>query len=327
MKDRRLGPEGPRVSALGLGCMNMVFPEGSPGYARSLATLDHALELGIDFIDTADAYGDGASERLLGEFLGGRRDRVYIATKFGNLRMSASDRKVDGRPEYAKSACEASLKRLGIDVIDLYYLHRVDPLVPIEDTVGAMKQLVEQGKVRFIGLSEASPATIRRAHAIHPVTALQSEYSLWTRDPEGPVLETCRELGIGFVPYSPLGRGMLTGTISGDSALPPNDRRRQNPRFQGENLARNIEAIRPLASIAQRLSATPAQIALAWVLAQGDTIVPIPGTTHSEYIDVNAGAVAISLSPEDLAALDRAFPKGVAAGARHNEDAMRYMNG
>jgi aryl-alcohol dehydrogenase-like predicted oxidoreductase len=327
MNRRRLGPAGPSVSALGLGCMSMVFPGGSPEHARVVATLERALDVGIDFFDTADAYGDGASERTLGDFIAGRRERVFIATKFGNLRMGGGDRKVDGRPEYVASACDASLRRLRIDVIDLYYQHRVDPFVPIEDTVGAMKRLVEQGKVRYLGLSEASAATVRRAHAVHPLTALQTEYSLWTRDPEDSALPLCRELGIGFVPYSPLGRGMLTGAIQGDSSMLPNDRRRQNPRFQAGNLAHNVAAMRPLVEIAERLSATPAQVALAWVLAKDESIVPIPGTTHSEHLLANAVAADLRLDPADVTALDRAFPPGVAAGPRNTEDAMRYMNG
>ena len=327
MKQRQLGPNGPRVSAIGLGCMGLTFDHGTPEGMEALATLDRALDLGIDFFDTADGYGDGKSEQFLGTAFKGRRDRIFIATKFGNLRAGGGDRKIDGRPEYVPKACDASLKRLGIDVIDLYYLHRVDPLVPIEDTVGAMQKLVQQGKVRHIGLSEASPATIRRAHATHPVTALQSEYSLWSREPEGEVIATCRELGIGIVPYSPLGRGFLTGTIKDDSALAPNDRRRQNPRFQAENLKRNLATLTPLEQVAQRLSASPAQVALAWVLAQGEHIVPIPGTRHRRYLEINAAAADLPLTASDVAALSQAFPRGVAVGDRHNRDAMQFMNG
>jgi aryl-alcohol dehydrogenase-like predicted oxidoreductase len=327
MKQRQLGPNGPRVSAIGLGCMGLTFDHGTPEGMEALATLDRALDLGIDFFDTADGYGDGKSEQFLGTAFKGRRDRIFIATKFGNLRAGGGDRKIDGRPEYVPKACEASLKRLGIDVIDLYYLHRVDPLVPIEETVGAMQKLVQQGKVRYIGLSEASPATIRRAHATHPVTALQSEYSLWSREPEGEVTATCRELGIGIVPYSPLGRGFLTGTIKDDSALAPNDRRRQNPRFQAENLKRNLATLTPLEQVAQRLSASPAQVALAWVLAQGEHIVPIPGTRHRRYLEINAAAADLPLTASDVAALSQAFPRGVAVGDRHNRDAMQFMNG
>ena len=327
MKQRQLGPNGPRVSAIGLGCMGLTSDPGTPEGAEALATVDRALDLGIDFFDTADGYGDGKSEQFLGAAFKGRRDRIFIASKFGNLRAGGGDRKIDGRPEYVPKACDASLKRLGIDVIDLYYLHRVDPLVPIEETVGAMQKLVQQGKVRYIGLSEASPASIRRAHAIHPITALQSEYSLWSREPEDEVMATCRELGIGIVPYSPLGRGFLTGAIKDESALAPNDRRRQNPRFQAENLKRNIATLTPLENVAQRLSASPAQVALAWVLAQGDDIVPIPGTRHRRYLEINAAAADLPLTPADVATLSQAFPRGVAVGDRHNRDAMQFMNG
>lgn len=327
MKQRQLGPNGPRVSAIGLGCMGLTFAHGTPEGVEALSMLDRALELGIDFFDTADGYGDGKSERFLGAAFKGRRDRVFIATKFGNLRAGGGDRKVDGRPDYVSKACDASLERLGIDVIDLYYLHRVDPLVPIEETVGAMQKLVQQGKVRYIGLSEASPATIRRAHAIHPVTALQSEYSLWSRDLEGEIIDTCRELGIGFVPYAPLGRGFLTGAIKDESVLPPGDHRRKNPRFEPENLKRNLAVLTPLENVAQRLVVTPAQVALAWVLAQGDDVVPIPGTRHRRYLEMNAAAVDLSLTAADVASLSQAFPRGVAVGARHNQDAMQFMNG
>ncbi len=327
MQYRRLGPSGPRVSAIGLGCLGMSPPYVAQDDSESRATLDLALDLGINFFDTADAYGDGKNEQLLGDVFKGKRGRIFIATKFGNLRRAGSDRKVDGRPDYVRTACEASLKRLGTDVIDLYYQHRVDPLVPIEETVGAMKALVEQGKVRYIGLSEASPKTIRRAHATHPVTALQSEYSLWSREPEGEILQTCRALGIGFVPYAPLGRGLLTGAIGDENTLPPDDRRRQNPRFMKANLERNIASLAPLKGIAQRLSATPAQVALAWVLAQGDDIVPIPGTKRRQYLAVNAAAVDLSLTAADISALSRDFPRGTAAGERNNADAMQFMNG
>jgi aryl-alcohol dehydrogenase-like predicted oxidoreductase len=327
MKYRQLGRDGPRVSAIGLGCLSLSLKSGSPDYAEARATLDRALELGVNFLDTADAYGDGTSEQFLADALRTQRERIFIATKFGNLRGGGGDRKVDGRPEYVQQACEASLKRLGVDVIDLYYLHRVDPLVPIEDTIGAMKKLVEGGKVRYVGLSEASVQSIERAHATHPVTALQSEYSLWSREPEDAVLQTCRALGIGFVPYAPLGRGLLTGTISSAGDLAPNDRRLQNPRFESKNLARNIATLAPLQAIAQRLSATPAQVALAWVLAQGDDVVPIPGTKRRRYLEVNAGAVDLALTSADVAALSQAFPRGVATGARHNFDAMQLMNG
>jgi aryl-alcohol dehydrogenase-like predicted oxidoreductase len=327
MKFRQLGRNGPRVSAIGLGCLSLSLVPSSPDYAEGRATLDRALDLGMNFLDTADAYGDGSSELFLADALKARRERIFLATKFGNLRSAASDRKVDGRPEYVARACEASMKRLGIDVIDLYYLHRVDPLVPIEDTIGAMRVLVEQGKVRYLGLSEASVATLRRAHATHPITALQSEYSLWSREPEDEVLPTCRTLGIGFVPYAPLGRGLLTGAITDVNALPANDRRRHNPRFDPQNLARNIATLAPLENIAKRLSASPAQVALAWVLAQGDGIVPIPGTKRREYLDINAGALDVALTSADVVALSKAFPRGVATGSRHNDDALRLMNG
>ena len=327
MKQRQLGANGPRVSAIGLGCLGLTLDHGTPEGMEALATLDRALDLGIDFFDTADGYGDGKSEQFLGIAFKGKRDRIFIATKFGNLRAAGSDRKIDGRPEYVPKACDASLKRLGIDVIDLYYLHRVDPLVPIEETVGAMQKLVQQGKVRHVGLSEASPSTIRRAHATYPITALQNEYSLWSRDPEGEVMNTCRELGIAIVPYSPLGRGFLTGSIKEESALPPNDRRRQNPRFQTENLKRNLATLASLERVARRLSATPAQVALAWVLAQGEDIVPIPGTKHRRYLEINAAAVDLPLTAADLATLSQAFPRGVAVGDRHNQDAMQFMNG
>ena len=327
MKQRQLGANGPRVSAIGLGCLGLTLDHGTPEGIEALATLERALDLGIDFFDTADGYGDGKSEQFLGAAFKGKRNRIFIATKFGNLRAAGSDRKIDGRPEYVPKACEASMKRLGIDVIDLYYLHRVDPLVPIEETVGAMKKLVEQGKVRYLGLSEASPSTIRRAHAIHPIAALQNEYSLWSRDPEGQVIDTCRELGIGLVPYSPLGRGFLTASIKEEGALPANDRRRQNPRFQSENLKRNLATLAPLENVARRLSATPAQVALAWVLAQGDDVVPIPGTRHRKYLESNAAAADLTLTGADLAALSASFPRGVAVGDRHNQDAMQFMNG
>jgi aryl-alcohol dehydrogenase-like predicted oxidoreductase len=327
MNFRQLGRNGPRVSAIGLGCLSLSLKPESPDYQEAHATLDRALDLGINFLDTADAYGDGTSELFLAAALRTRRERIFLATKFGNLRGGGSDRKVDGRPEYVQKACEASLKRLGIDVIDLYYQHRVDPLVPIEDTIGAMKKLVEEGKVRYVGLSEASVGTIKRAHATHPITALQSEYSLWSREPEDAVLQTCRALGIGFVPYAPLGRGLLTGTIRNAGDLSPNDRRRQNPRFDATNLARNIATLAPLQTIAQRLSATPAQVALAWVLAQGDDVVPIPGTKRRKYLEVNVGAVDLALTSAEVAVLSQAFPRGVAAGARHNDDAMQLMNG
>ena len=324
MQYRQLGRGGPRVSAIGLGCLGLTFAAGTPERARTLATLDRALELGIDFFDTADNYGNGASEECLAEAFAQRRDKVFIATKFGQ--MKAGDRRVDGRPEHVARACDASLARLSTDAIDLYYLHRVDPLVPIEETIGAMKRLVEQGKVRWIGLSEASPSTIARAHAVHPVTALQNEYSLWAREPEDAVLDVCRDLGIALVSYSPLGRGFLSGAIRDEQALAPDDWRRKNPRFSAENIGRNLQPLAMLERIAARLDATPAQVALAWVLAQGDDIVPIPGSTHIRHLESNVAAVQLTLSADDMSELANAFPRGMAAGPRHNEDALQMMN-
>jgi aryl-alcohol dehydrogenase-like predicted oxidoreductase len=299
---------------------------GAAGESRALAALARAVDLGIDFLDTADVYGEGASETTLARFLAVARDRVFLATKFGQ-QFAGSARRVDGRPEYVARACDQSLRRLRVDVIDLYYQHRVDPEVPVEETMGAMKRLVEQGKVRYVGMSEAAPATLRRAHAVHPVTALQTEYSLWTRDPEQEVLRTCRELGVGFVAYSPLGRGMLAGAVREDASLAPDDWRRKNPRFQEGNLARNVTAMRPLERIAQRMNASPAQVALAWVLAREPTIVPIFGTTNPAHVASNAEATRLALSAGDIAELEAAFPPGIASGARHNDVAMRYMNG
>src|SRR5579883_1431655 len=277
MKMRRLGRNGPMVSAIGLGCMGMTPIYGMPDDSEVTATIHRAIELGMNFLDTSDAYANGKNEEVVGRALKGKRDKVVLATKFGQKPWD-NDRKIDSRPEYVAQACEASLKRLGVEVIDLYYQHRVDPQVPIEDTAGAMKRLVEQGKVRYLGLSEAAPATIRRAAKVAPVVALQSEYSLWTRDMEGEVLSTCRELGMAFVAYSPLGRGFLSGAIKDLGVLAENDRRREHPRFFADNLARNLSLLGPLEQIAQRLKVQPAQVALAWLLAQGEDIVPIPGT-------------------------------------------------
>ncbi|HET9577866.1 MAG TPA: aldo/keto reductase [Usitatibacter sp.] len=326
MKMRTLGSS-LEVSAIGLGCMGMSEFYGGRDEAESIATLHRALDLGVTFLDTADMYGVGRNEELVGRAIRGRRQGLVVATKFGNVRgEDGSFRGVDGRPEYVRTACEASLKRLGIDAIDLYYQHRVDPNTPIEDTVGAMADLVRQGKVRYIGLSEAAPATIRRAHKVHPVTALQTEYSLWSRDPEDEILPTVRELGIGFVPYSPLGRGFLTGRIRSIDDLAPDDWRRNSPRFQGENFRRNLRLVDEIAAMAREKGCTPSQLALAWVLAQGDDIVPIPGTKHRGYLEENVGAESLRLGREDLARISRALPPGAAAGTRYPEAGMRTVN-
>jgi aryl-alcohol dehydrogenase-like predicted oxidoreductase len=306
------------VSQLGLGCMGMSEFYGAADEGEALATIHRALELGVTFLDTADMYGPFTNERLVGRAIEGRREEVVIATKFGRVRgEDGSDFGVSGKPEYVLRACDASLARLGVDHIDLYYQHRVDPNVPIEETVGAMKQLVEAGKVGHLGLSEASPQSIRRAHEVHPITALQTEYSLWTRDPEDEILPTLRELGIGFVAYSPLGRGFLTGAITSADQLDEGDFRRKNPRFQGDNLARNLELVRRVEAIAQEKGCTPAQLALAWVMAQGEDVVPIPGTKRVRYLEENVAATGIELSEEDLRRLDEAAPRGAAAGLRY----------
>ena len=322
MISRQLGKGGLTVSAIGLGCMGMSPVYGQPDDAESMATIHRAIEVGVTFIDTADVYGTGHNEELVGKALAGRRAQVVLATKFGNLRFPDGSMGVNGRPEYVPQACEASLKRLKVDAVDLYYLHRVDPAVPSEDTVGAMARLVQQGKVRHLGLSEAGAQTIRRAYAVHPIAALQSEYSLWSRDMEAEILPVCRLLGIGFVAYSPLGRGFLSGKIREFAGLPPNDRRRQFPRFQQENLSRNLALLEVIDHIAAAKACTPAQVALAWLLHRGPDIVPIPGTKRRTFLEENAGAAAVALARDDLAALDGAFPPGAAAGDRYPPDAM-----
>jgi len=305
------------VSELGLGCMGMSQFYGPRDDAESTATLQRAIDVGLDFFDTADIYGSGHNEELVGKVLRKHRNRVIIATKFGNLVLGDGTRAINGRPEYVRSACDASLKRLGVDHVDLYYQHRVDKNVPIEETVGAMADLVRQGKVRYLGLSEASAKTVRRAHAVHPISALQSEYSLWTRDYEDEVIPTLRELGVGFVPFSPLGRGLLSGALS---ELPADDMRRKiSPRFEADNLDRNLKVVARLKEIAQEKGITPSQLALAWVLAQGDDIVPIPGTKRRKYLEENIAAADVLLSKSDLARIEEAAPKGFAAGGRYHD--------
>src|SRR3954453_15520997 len=328
MKTRALGDQGLDLSAIGLGCMGMSAFYGDRDDAESLRTLDRALELGVTFLDTSDMYGPHTNERLLGQFLADRRDEVVLATKFG-IKFDPADprnRGVDGRPEYVREAIEGSLQRLGTDHVDLYYQHRVDPDTPIEETVGAMAELVSEGKVRHLGLSEAAPETLRRGRPGHPIAALQTEYSLWTRDPEDEVLPTCRELGIGFVPYSPLGRGFLTGQFKRFDDLAADDYRRQSPRFQGENFQRNLDLVARIEEIAKEKNATAAQLALAWVLAQGNDIVPIPGTKRRKYLEQNLAAINIRLTRDDLARIDQVAPMGAAAGMRYPEATMARID-
>jgi aryl-alcohol dehydrogenase-like predicted oxidoreductase len=328
MDRRNLGSEGLVVSALGLGCMGMSEFYGTGDEEESIATIHRAIELGVTFLDTADMYGPFTNERLVGKAIADRGDQVELATKFGNERREdGSWVGINGRPEYVRQACDASLERLGIDTIDLYYQHRVDPEVPIEETVGAMSELVEAGKVRYLGLSEAGPETIRRAHAVHPISALQSEYSLFTRDVEDEILPTLRELGIGFVAYSPLGRGFLTGAWNSMDDLPEDDTRSGRfPRFSQENFRQNLELAERVREIAAEKDATPGQLALAWLLAQGDDIVPIPGTKRRKYLEENAGAADVELTDEDLGRIEEAIPRGSAAGERYTEQQMRNVN-
>jgi aryl-alcohol dehydrogenase-like predicted oxidoreductase len=321
---RQIGPL--RVSAIGLGCMGMTPIYGDPDPDEAIATVQRAIDLGVTMIDTADAYGGGRNEELVGRALAGRREGVVLATKFGNIRIADGKPEVNGRPDYVPRACDASLKRLGVEVIDLYYLHRVDPGVPIEDTVGAMARLIERGKVRHIGLSEAAAPTVRRAQAEHPIAALQTEYSLWTRDVEPEILPACRELGVGFVAYSPLGRGFLSGTITSSAALAESDRRRDHPRFAQENIERNLGLLDALRAVAAGKGCTPAQVALAWLLAQGEDVVPIPGTKRRKYLEENAAAASIELSAADLARIDAALPPGAASGDRYDAGGLSLTN-
>lgn len=327
MKTRTLGKNGPRISAIGLGCMGMSAFYGAHDDSESLATLHYALDRGLNFLDTADMYGPHTNEILVGRAIQGRRDEVFLATKFG-IQLDPNNpqlRGVNGRPEYVHASCDASLKRLGVDHIDLYYQHRIDPNVPVEETVGAMAELVKAGKVRYLGLSEASAQTLERAHQVHPITALQSEYSLWTRDPENSVLATCERLGVGFVPYSPLGRGFLTGAIKSPEDFDADDFRRDNPRFQGDNFARNLHLVEQVRVLAQDKGCSPAQLALAWVLARGEYLVPIPGTRRIKNLQENLGALDVILTDSELAAIEAVFPADAISGTRYAESVMHLL--